>query len=220
MGRPRKTGNAVDTEVAIRGCALAWFGRHGFETASLADIAKAAGVTRPTLLYYFESKEKLYAAVVQEAFTQLATMLLGSMMGGGTLHSRARRMVRRFVEFVEDNPHLAKLLVREVIDERGPGCRIIVEQGLPILEMVEAFLTDAGRVAPDQRSLLREVLLQITTSVMLKSASGAMRDTFWGKRARTKELATLLIEGLLGPEAPRAAAAPKAAATRVERSTR
>jgi AcrR family transcriptional regulator len=199
MGRPRKLGNAVDTELAIRDKALELFGRSGFEATSLSDIARAVGVTRPTLLYYFETKERLYDAVVQEGFTQLATGLLRSMIGAGVFRARLRRMVRHFLAFIEANPHLAKLMVREVIDERGSGCRIIVDQGLPVLVMVEAFVITEGRLRPEQTALLREILLQITTSVMLKSASGGMRDTFWGREARTQDLAILLLEGLLGP---------------------
>lgn len=197
MARPRKRPGAEDTEALIRTAALAEFGRHGFEPTSLSAIAKEVGVTRTTLLYYFESKERLYDAVVAEGFNLLASDLLQSMLGGGDVRTRVKRMIKRFLGHVETHPHLAKLMVREVIDERGPGCKLIVEQGMPVLEMVESFIIKEGRLAPGQRRLLREVLLTITTSVMLKSASGKMRDAFWGKHARTHELATLLLEGLL-----------------------
>ena len=198
MGRPRKDAALVDTAARLRETALVHFGRQGFEAASLSDIARDVGVTRTTLLYHFESKEKLYNAVVQEAFTKIASVLLSSMVGRGELRQRVRRMLKRFLDHVETNPNLAKLMIREVIDERGPGCAIIINQGMPVLELVEEFLMREGHIAPAQRPLLREILLQITTSVMLKSASGAMRETFWGKQARTGELATLLIEGVLG----------------------
>ena len=105
-------------------------------------------------------------------------------------------MVRGFLTHVDENPHLAKLMIREVIDEHGPGCRIIQEQGLPVLGIVEEFIMREGRLRKDQKGLLREVLLQISTSVMLKSASGELKHSFWGAKARTSELAEILIEGL------------------------
>ncbi len=205
MGRPRKGLMAADTMDRLRATALEHFGRHGFAQTSLEGIATAEGVTRTTLLYHFTSKENLYNAVVQDAFTKIASVLLTSMIAGGDARTCVRRMIKRFIDHIEGNPNLSKLMIREVIDERAPGCDIVVNQGLPVLEMVETFLMDQGKLRPDQRELLREILLQIATSVLLKSASGAMREAFWGKRPRTGELAELLVEGLLGLGAPEAA---------------
>lgn len=198
MARPRKTASSIDTAAAIRAAALEQFGQKGFGPASLEDIAKAVGVTRTTLLYHFESKDALYNAVVQEAFTRISTMLVSGMVGSGDFRRRLRRITKNFLEHVEQNAHLAKLMIREVVDEHGPGVRIVLEQGMPVLEMVEAFIMQEGQLRADQRPLLREVLLQITTSVMMKSASGDLKARFWGPKAPTSELAMLLIEGLIG----------------------
>jgi AcrR family transcriptional regulator len=40
---------------------------HGFQGASVREIAEAAGVTKPLVLYHFESKEKLFATLLREA---------------------------------------------------------------------------------------------------------------------------------------------------------
>ena len=42
------------------------FLERGFDAASMMDIAKAAGVSKGTLYVYFENKEELFAAIVQE----------------------------------------------------------------------------------------------------------------------------------------------------------
>ena len=42
------------------------FLKRGFDAASMMDIAKAAGVSKGTLYVYFENKEELFAAIVQE----------------------------------------------------------------------------------------------------------------------------------------------------------
>src|SRR5262245_47260656 len=38
----------------------------GFDAASMADIARAAGVSKGTLYVYFENKEQLFEAIVHE----------------------------------------------------------------------------------------------------------------------------------------------------------
>ena len=43
------------------------FARRGFAAARLQDIAGRAGLSHPTLLYHFGSKERLYEAVIEQA---------------------------------------------------------------------------------------------------------------------------------------------------------
>lgn len=43
------------------------FGRHGYRKAATADIAKAAGISKAMLFYYFTSKKEMYLDLVQEA---------------------------------------------------------------------------------------------------------------------------------------------------------
>jgi AcrR family transcriptional regulator len=47
--------------------ALSVFLGKGFDASSMAEIARAAGVSKGTLYVYFENKEQLFDAIVQEA---------------------------------------------------------------------------------------------------------------------------------------------------------
>lgn len=46
-------------EEAILECAASWFLRHGFHGASLSDIARDLGITKPALYHYASNKEEL-----------------------------------------------------------------------------------------------------------------------------------------------------------------
>jgi AcrR family transcriptional regulator len=70
-GRPR---NAAITREAILQSALAAFSRHGYDGIGVREIAQQAGVTAVLVNRYFGSKEELFAAAVERAFT--ARMLL------------------------------------------------------------------------------------------------------------------------------------------------
>ncbi|HYY05440.1 MAG TPA: TetR family transcriptional regulator, partial [Candidatus Limnocylindria bacterium] len=56
----------------ILGIALEAFAEKGFEGTRLADIAGPAGLSHPTLLYHFNSKEELYATVIAAAASDWA----------------------------------------------------------------------------------------------------------------------------------------------------
>lgn len=61
-----RTGTENDKRAQIlRGAKQVFFAR-GFDGASMSEIALAAGVSKGTLYVYFENKERLFAALVEE----------------------------------------------------------------------------------------------------------------------------------------------------------
>jgi len=55
--------------------ALELFSAKGYEGVSVNELTKAAGITKPTLYYYFGSKEGLYEIVCQSHYTQLNELI-------------------------------------------------------------------------------------------------------------------------------------------------
>ena len=49
----------------IINAAMAVFGRNGYKKASIADIAKEAGIAKGMVMYYFGSKKNLYISLTQ-----------------------------------------------------------------------------------------------------------------------------------------------------------
>jgi AcrR family transcriptional regulator len=66
---PKRTRNAAATRDAILHSALAAFSRHGYEGVGVREIAQAAGVTAVLVNRYFGSKEELFSAAVELAFS-------------------------------------------------------------------------------------------------------------------------------------------------------
>lgn len=66
MNKPRRLlrRELVETELLERAAEL--FGSKGFNGTTLQDVADTVGLTRATLYHYFESKEALLAALVQD----------------------------------------------------------------------------------------------------------------------------------------------------------
>jgi AcrR family transcriptional regulator len=51
------------------------FAAHGYEPLSMAQIARAAGISKPLLYHYFPSKQALFAAALEETAGELALAL-------------------------------------------------------------------------------------------------------------------------------------------------
>ena len=55
--------------------ALRLFSAKGYEGVSVNELTEAAGITKPTLYYYFGSKEGLFEAVCQSHYDQLNALI-------------------------------------------------------------------------------------------------------------------------------------------------
>jgi len=55
--------------------ALKLFSAKGYEGVSVSELTEASGITKPTLYYYFGSKEGLFEALCQSHYTQLDALI-------------------------------------------------------------------------------------------------------------------------------------------------
>lgn len=55
--------------------ALALFSERGYEAVSVQELVNAAGVTKPTLYYYFGSKTGVYEAILERHYARLDSAL-------------------------------------------------------------------------------------------------------------------------------------------------
>ncbi len=55
--------------------AVELFSRKGYEGISVGEITEASKITKPTLYYYFGSKEGLFEAVCQSHYARLNSLL-------------------------------------------------------------------------------------------------------------------------------------------------
>ncbi|WP_430480413.1 TetR/AcrR family transcriptional regulator [Streptomyces sp. P11-1] len=66
-------------EEQILAAAMDEFGRHGHASASMAEIARRVGVTKPMLYTYFGSKDGLYLACLERVAPRLVTAIEEAM---------------------------------------------------------------------------------------------------------------------------------------------
>lgn len=181
MGRPAIASITVATTDRILDAALAEFAGRGFDGARLADIAATAGITRPSLLYHFESKEQLYAATMGRAAQQLSEMILSAIGAQGSFRDRVHFLVEGFLEFARTHPQVCRLMLRTVVTEDQPETRrLYLSQVGPLIDDVMGFFAKDGEgdLRPDLP--LRAGLISVVVNILTKSAAGDLRLPLWG----------------------------------------
>lgn len=68
----KKNSNSRDK---ILQCALKLFGERGYDSVGINEITQQAGITKPTLYYFFQSKEGVFKAILEENYEQFNQML-------------------------------------------------------------------------------------------------------------------------------------------------
>ncbi len=96
--------------------ALEVFSQKGFHSATTEDIAERAGVGKGTLYRYFETKEKLFAELVQLRLEELETRAGSIMDGQDDVLTMISKYIRIYFEFFDGNQRLFRLIVQEQLD--------------------------------------------------------------------------------------------------------
>lgn len=191
MPRPRRDANTVPTVQRILAAAEQAFAAQSYERARLSDIARAAGITRPSLLYHFKTKEALYAAVVSVNITALSEAFDAARSTDGEHDEQLLALVQTYVDFLESRPSFSSLMLRELLNEQGVMRETFRDLLVPILDNVEQWVVASGRAAPGIP--VRSALLHLAVSALVRTAVGDLRASFWREGSGTLALTRHLL---------------------------
>ena len=109
---------AEERRAGILDAALAVFSARGFHSSSIDDIAREAGISKALIYEHFESKQGLYADLLErnanELFERLASALAGVGVDSGA--ARLATGLDAFFSFVEERRDAWRILFRDVVD--------------------------------------------------------------------------------------------------------
>ncbi len=146
----RRTRIQEEKEEKILEAALDVFSAYGFRGATIDQIAEAAGMSKPNLLYYFRTKEAIHRTLLDRMlFTWLEP--LRAFDASGNPESEIRSYIRRKLEMSRDFPRESRLFANEIlqgaphiVDElKGPLKELVDEKA----EVIRAW-AKAGKIAP------------------------------------------------------------------------
>jgi TetR/AcrR family transcriptional regulator len=135
--RPR-TRIQREKQDVILDAALDVFSLHGFRGATIDQIAEAAGMSKPNLLYYFSSKEQIHRRLLEDML-DLWLDPLREFDAGGDPVSELRSYIRRKLEMARDFPRQSRLFANEML--QGAPHAIDVLEG-----ELKALVDDKARV--------------------------------------------------------------------------
>jgi len=113
------------------------FAQKGLAGTAVRDIARAAGLTAPSLYNYFEGKQALYEAVIARGVQPLFDVIAAATRGGARGEDRTGAMLDGIMDHLASHPDLARLIQHEALTDGASlekiaqgWLRPIVSQGL------------------------------------------------------------------------------------------
>ncbi len=133
----------------IMDAAVSVFSQHGFRGATLDQIADEAGLSKPNVLYYFDSKAAIHVELLNALMSEWLAPLAVMDAQGDPLEELLN-YIRRKMEMSRAYPRESRLFANEII-QGAPRMRPHLESGLrPLFEekcrLIQSWV-DEGRIA-------------------------------------------------------------------------
>jgi TetR/AcrR family transcriptional regulator len=201
---PRKTKAGEANTQRILDAALEVFAAYGFQGARIDQIAAAASLSKPNLLYYFRTKEDLYTAVLRRTLDMWLEPLreldassdprvaLGAYIARKLDYSRSHPTASRLfaMEMLQGAPHLGSALtgnLRDMVEAKS--------------SIIETWIRE-GRLRPiDPKHLI--FAIWATTQhyadfgIQIRSLTGKSIENIDFYEATLATLTSILLDGVL-----------------------
>jgi len=110
MNNERRDMSSSATEHRLLDCALTLFAEKGYVATSVREIIEAAGVTRPVLYYYCDSKEGIFLRILQTTLGAAYQGLAEVLTQYSRCEDRLRAVMRGSFEFCARDPRVPRLM--------------------------------------------------------------------------------------------------------------
>ena len=120
QGKTPRTARGERTLRKILDAALAEFGELGFGEASIVGITRRAKVALGTFYTYFDSKDEVFRALVQDMSGRVREHVAPSLSGASDALDGERRALAAFLRFAAENKQVYRIIDEaEFVDPAG-----------------------------------------------------------------------------------------------------
>jgi AcrR family transcriptional regulator len=198
-GRPIGS-NSAETRARILCAARDVISERGYEAANFQIISQRAGLSRPTMHYYFHTREQIYESLLREAHSVVADCIAEARLGNTLLKQLSTFVAAsRRLDFAQGSM-LRFIITSRLESHRHPRLRAL---STPVVDAVsefyESMVADAVRRG------------EIPDDVDASAVVNMLTSMFWGMGffagfvhtadeviEIAKQLQRFLVSGLLG----------------------
>lgn len=118
-------GAGTDTRDRLIRAGRKLISRKGFEGASVRALTEEAGANLGAVTYHFESKEKLYHAILEDVLGPIREHLEMLKSMPFSAPQRLEFFMRGMFQHLQENPDMPRLMVQEIVLGEDPSPQIL-----------------------------------------------------------------------------------------------
>jgi TetR/AcrR family transcriptional regulator len=169
---------AEQTRQAILHAAIAEFAHETVAGARIDEIARAAGVNKALLYYYFRDKEQLYGAVLDEIFSSLTARVIPVLDSDLPPQRKLRTYIEAYFDAVASRPEVPRILQQEMMRAGRDGSphlqRIAETYTRPLAVRVRKVLEQGMNHGDFRKMDSRHAALNIVATVVFYFTAAPM----------------------------------------------
>ena len=194
-------GNPVQSRAAILRAAVREFSKEGVAGARIDAIAKRARVNKALLYYYFQDKETLYSAVLDQVFGGLTAAVNAAFALDVPPREKILAYARAHFDYIADHPLYPRIVQGEMMHAGDNGSRqldrIVKQYFRPLADQLSRVLAE-GMAAGDFRSvdamqaipsIISVIVFYFTNAPAMRSMTGV--DPLQAKPVAARRAAVL-----------------------------
>lgn len=188
-----------NSSTRILDAALVLFSKKGYEATSTREICELAGITKPTLYYFFNNKEGIYRALVRTAFEDYERVIDEGLATPGILRDKLKRIAELMFERACAKPEVVKLLFSIVYSVNSPFVQLVQNSHEAMVARTYEAVSQAAvreEISPGDVSVRMTVL----TGALVEAISNYL---ICGSPQLTRELAHSIIDTVFDGWGPR-----------------
>lgn len=128
--------------------ALPLFAARGVHGTSISQVAAALGLSKQAMLHHFGSKDSLYLAVLETVLNRYESLARSDDIQSRPEGEQLEAVFDRLKQELHENPHGARLLTRELMDDSATA---LTAGGGPLRGFLDR-LTDMALATPHWRA--------------------------------------------------------------------
>jgi AcrR family transcriptional regulator len=198
-GRPPKrlasaSPHSMDTQILHHAKEL--FRQKGFSAVSINDIVDSVGISKPTLYYYYQDKDNLYAAVLIHMLQRGKSFIELGVEGETTLRGQLSKLMAGYFEHC---PTCLSSLLKDVLEHLKPETRqrIITAYEANILATLEGVFhagIQNGEIAETDTATMARLFISLVDGFTLNAMF--LHGRPFDYRQKAEHIVDLLLNGL------------------------
>jgi TetR/AcrR family fatty acid metabolism transcriptional regulator len=176
-------------------------GEKGFQNATIAEIAKEAGIGDATIYEYFKNKEDLLLAIPVETTKDLIAEINEHMMGIKGAFNKLRKFIWWWLNYVEKNPGYGVVVLLELKTSKT----YVSTEAYQAARNFYQIILDIIREGQEEEAIKKEMNSYLARSLCVGAMEHIiirwlLKDRKYSLLQYADELADLLMDSLKKPD--------------------